>query len=251
MAPQPRMWELAVYIYVRVMDSEAYDANGPDSGTCRIKSRLEQASGEPCLVVPYERFDMALVRQLQPRAIAMSGFGNHWQSYKVPSFYGMDDVLHQADLPIICFCGSHQLLGFSFNLDLHRTPLLEDEPMRHLAPDEEPRRPAGSSAYDLSDYFVAEGFYHTGRIADDPLFRGLPQPMLMRCSHYCEVKTLPPGFVRLAESAHCHIEAMKHESRPLYGTQFHPEAYEAPHFHGRTLLENFAAIVRDFWRDKP
>ncbi|MHB0874646.1 MAG: glutamine amidotransferase-related protein [Anaerolineae bacterium] len=240
-----------MYIYVRVMDSDAYDATGPDAGSSRIKARLEQASGVPCLIVPYERFDLALVQQLKPRAIAMSGFGNHWQTYKVPSFWGMDEVLHQADLPIICFCGSHQLLGFSFNRDLRHTALLEDEPMRRLAPGEEPRRASGSSAYDLSDYFVADGFYYVHRLLDDPLFRGLPEEMLMRCSHFCEVKTLPPGFVRLATGAHCDIEAMRHETRPLYGTQFHPEAYEAPHFHGRTLLENFAAIVDDFWRDKP
>jgi hypothetical protein len=248
MAAQPSQWEPAMYIYVRVMGSEAYDANGPDAGSSRIKARLEQASGEPCLIVPYQRFDMALVRRLEPRAIAMSGFGNRWQSYDVPSFWGMDEVLHQADLPIICFCGSHQLLGFSYNRDLHRTAVLEDEAMRRLAPGEEPRRATGSPDYDLSDYFVAEGFYHIQRLVDDPLFRGLPEQMLMRCSHYCEVKKLPKGFELLASSGHCRIEAMRHEEKPVYSTQFHPEAFEAPFFHGRKLLENFAVIVDRFWK---
>lgn len=240
-----------MYIYVRVMDSGTYDESGPDAGTCRVKSRLEQASGEPCLVVPYERFDLALVRKLKPRAIVMSGFGGWWHTMKVASFWGMDEVLHQADLPIICFCGSHQLLGFSFNLDLRQTSQLEDEFMRDLAPDEEPRRAGTSATHDPSCQYLADGFYFIRRLVDDPLFRDLPNPMLMRCSHYCEVKTLPPGFVKLASSAHCDIEAMRHESRPLYGTQFHPEAYEAPHFHGRTLLRNFAAIVDAFWQARP
>ena len=120
--------------------------------------------------------------------------------------------------------------------------------MRLLEPGEEPMRAASGTAYDLSRHFLAEGFYHINKLRADPLFRGLPEPMVMRCSHYCEVKQLPPGFVKLATSAHCGIEAMRHDERPLYSTQFHPEAYEAPHLHGRTLLKNFAAIVDDFWQ---
>ena len=69
----------------------------------------------------------------------------------------------------------------------------------------------------------------------------------MRCWHYCEVKTLPPDFQLLASSGHSRIAAMRHADKPLYGTQFHPEAYAAPFFHGRTLLQNFARIVDHFW----
>jgi GMP synthase-like glutamine amidotransferase len=237
-----------MYIYVRVQDRESYYSAGPEG---RIKARLELASGEPCLVVPHFAFDMRLVQELRPRAIAMSGFGNHFQSYDVKLFLGMDDAMRHADLPIICFCGSHQLLGFAFNGDLSATERLYDEPMRRLEPDEEmPRRPQGSPEYDLSGYFVAEGFYPIRKVKEDPLFAGLPETMIMRCSHYCEVKRLPPGFELLATGGHCRIEAMRHVDRPLYGTQFHPEAYERPFFDGRTLLENFAAIVDDFWRQR-
>ena len=214
----------------------------------RVKARLEQASGERCLIVPYQEFDMAVVTELRPRAIAMSGFGGHFQQRKVEWFLGMNEVLHQADLPILCFCGSHQVLGFCFNQDLTQTALLEDEPMRRIGPEEDlPRRARQSPDVDLSAFFVADGFYPIWRVKDDPLFRGLPEVMTMRCAHYCEVKRLPPEFELLASSKHCAIEAMRHRQRPLYGTQFHPEAYEAPFFEGRTLLENFCQIVRDFW----
>ena len=81
----------------------------------------------------------------------------------------------------------------------------------------------------------------------DPLFRGLKETMVMRCAHYCEVKKLPRDFELLATGEHCRVEAMRHRDRPLWGTQFHPEAYEAPFLDGRTLLENFARIVNDFW----
>jgi GMP synthase-like glutamine amidotransferase len=234
-----------MYIFVAVQEKEHYYANGPSG---RTKARLELASEERCLVVPYQEFDMALVQDLKPRAIVMGGFGGHFQSRKVEWFLGINDVIHQADLPILCFCGSHQVLGFSFNRDLQRVKQLRDEPIRKIKPNEGfPRRAQGDPKFDLSGYFVAEGFFPITRIKPDPLFRGLPKKMIMRCSHYCEVKRLPPSFELLASSAHCRIEAMRHQDKLLYGTQFHPEAYEAPFSHGRRLLENFANIVRDFW----
>jgi GMP synthase (glutamine-hydrolysing) len=237
-----------VFIYVTVQERESYYQHGPSG---QVKARLEQASGEPCLIVPYQEFSMRTVRELGPRAIAMSGFGGHFQSRKVEWFFGMDEVLHEADLPIICFCGSHQLLGFSYSRDLRKTRALRDQPMRKLTGQEDlPRRPQGDPAYDLSRYFVADGFYPITKVKDDPLFAGLPKTMIMRCAHYCEVKKLPPGFELLATSGHCKIEAMRHLSKPLYGTQFHPEAYEKPFLHGRTLLRNFARIVDRFWRKR-
>jgi len=240
-----------MYLYIHVLEREAYYQGGPDS---QVKVRLEEASGERCLVVPYQEFDLSVVHELRPRAVAMSGFGGHWQDREVEWFWGMDEVLHKADLPIICFCGSHQLLGFSFTRDLHQTqpsggcgatpqPVLCDEPMRKLSPEYEHPRQAG----DLAEYFVAEGFYPIRRTKDDPLFDSLSGTMVMRCWHYCEVKELPPEFELLATSGHCRIEAMRHRSRPLYGTQFHPEAYEDPFLDGRTLLHNFARIVDGFW----
>lgn len=240
-----------MYIYVLVEEKEEYYREGAGSNSGRIKAHIEEASGERCLIVPFEEFDMKAVKELNPRAITMSGFGNHWQTYRVESFLGMDEVLHNADIPIICFCGSHQLLAYSFNKDLKNTALLEDEPMRKMVPEEDlPRRGKNSPRFDVSDYYIADGFFPVRKIKDDPLFAGLPDIMYMRCAHYCEVKQLPKDFEILASTGHCKIEAMKHTSRPLYGTQFHPELYAEPFFDGKKLLENFAAIVDAFWSDK-
>lgn len=238
-----------MYIYVIVQERREYYAHGISASAGLTKVRLEQASGEPCLVVPYQEFSLNLANELKPRAVVLGGFGKHFQSRKVASFYGLDEVLHHADLPILGICGSHQLMGFSFARNLHKIKRLADQPMRKLTGQEAgvPRKGQGSSDYDLSGYYVADGFFPVRRVKEDPLFKGLPKTMLMRCGHYCEVKALPPGFVRLASSAHCRIEAMRHRDRPLYGVQFHPEKYEAPFFHGRRLLENFAEIVSQFW----
>lgn len=234
-----------MYLFMTVTESERYYASGPSGA---LKARLEEASGERCLIVPYQEMSMAVVEELRPRAIAMSGFGGHFQDREIEWFYGANDVLHNADLPMLCFCGSHQLLGFCYSHDLRRLKQLRDQPLRKLRRGEHwPRRPCGDPRYDLSGFLVAEGFMPIRRVKSDPLFAGLPGTMIMRCSHYCEVKKLPEGFELLASSDHCRIEAMRHKDKPLYGTQFHPEAYAEPFLHGKKLLANFAVIVDGFW----
>ena len=60
---------------------------------------------------------------------------------------------------------------------------------------------------------------------DDPdeIFNGLPDTFVAWESHNDEVTELPDGFVPLAHSDNCAIQAMKHKEKPLYGLQFHPE----------------------------
>ena len=74
-----------MYIFVWVQEQEEYYRSGGDA---RIKARFEQASGERCLVVPYQEFNMEVVRQYQPRAIAMSGFGGTFSSARYPGSWG-------------------------------------------------------------------------------------------------------------------------------------------------------------------
>ena len=237
-----------MYLFVLFQERESYYADGPSG---RVKARLEEASGERCLIVPYQEFDLAVVNELRPRAIAMSGFGGHFQDRKIQWFFGVNEVLHRAEVPMLCFCGSHQLMGYCFNGDIHKAKVLRDNSMRKIKPTQElPRRACANPKYDLSSYFVADGFFPIRQVKADPLWAGLPKVMTLRCSHYCEVRKLPRDFELLAAGGHCRIEAMRHRTRPLYGTQFHPEAYEAPFFHGRTLLRNFARIVDTFWVEK-
>ena len=58
---------------------------------------------------------------------------------------------------------------------------------------------------------------------EDYFFKGLPTEFVAWESHNDEVTEVPWGFVKLAHSDNCQIQAMKHTSKPLYGLQFHPE----------------------------
>lgn len=68
--------------------------------------------------------------------------------------------------------------------------------------------------------------------------------------HHQAVRKLAPGFKVAARSAEGVIEAIEHESLPLYGVQFHPERITGEGWDSRTpdfapLFERFVEIVKE------
>ena len=72
---------------------------------------------------------------------------------------------------------------------------------------------------------------------DDVLFNSLPENFIVWMSHGDSVTKLPSGFHSIASSDNCNNVAMKHESLPIYGLQFHPEVHHTQF--GKNILENF------------
>ncbi len=68
------------------------------------------------------------------------------------------------------------------------------------------------------------------------LFAGVPAEMVVWMSHGDQVKAAN-GFVALAETDTCPVAAVRHESRPIFGLQFHPEVTHTPQ--GGAILRNF------------
>ncbi len=78
------------------------------------------------------------------------------------------------------------------------------------------------------------------------LFRNLSQPLeVMRYHSYVvEKKTLPHALEITAESLEDgEIMAIKHQSLPLYGVQFHPESIGTTE--GRNVIRNFLEGIRE------
>ncbi len=73
----------------------------------------------------------------------------------------------------------------------------------------------------------------------DPLFAGLESPAerSVWMSHGDRVLRLADGFRTLASSESSPFAAVRHDERPLYGIQFHPEVVHTEG--GETLLANF------------
>lgn len=225
-----------VLIYI---DLNTFDEYRRGDGRFQHKLRFEELSGEPCMVLNYTQITPELISELAPKALILSGFGRSFQDYDLRSFYPLNDLLHQTTIPTLAICGSHQLIGFFFNLDIRKVECLEDQPMRKLRPGEPDPSP---TAYHPG-YYKEEGFYPITIVKDDPLFEGLSNPFWARESHYCEVKQLPPNFELLASTPECRIQAMRHCNKPLYGTQFHPEAYVDAYPDGKRILENFFKLA--------
>ncbi|HSG46985.1 MAG TPA: aminodeoxychorismate/anthranilate synthase component II [Longimicrobiales bacterium] len=88
----------------------------------------------------------------------------------------------------------------------------------------------------------------TGRIRHDgsALFAGIPTEFAVTRYHslVTDASVLPSALVPIAWSTdpadQGEIQAMRHESLPLWGVQFHPESLFSEH--GKTLLENFLSL---------
>jgi GMP synthase (glutamine-hydrolysing) len=74
---------------------------------------------------------------------------------------------------------------------------------------------------------------------DDPLVGSLAPETRVWASHADEVKRVPEGFVRTAESDVCEVEAMSDPGRELYGVQWHPEVAHTAE--GEAVFANFIA----------
>jgi GMP synthase (glutamine-hydrolysing) len=55
---------------------------------------------------------------------------------------------------------------------------------------------------------------------------------------------MPEGFIQLARSNICECEAMRHEDRPIFGVQWHPEVAHTEK--GEQLLTNFFEVCENY-----
>ena len=85
--------------------------------------------------------------------------------------------------------------------------------------------------------------YEIEILHDDPIFEGFDESLVVKESHFCEVKKLPEGFVHLARNENSTIQAIRHTERPIYGTQFHPEQWTEEFQDGKRFMQNFFRIA--------
>ena len=123
------------------------------------------------------------------------------------------DLIRKLDRPILGICFGHQLIGAAY----------------------------GSEVVDLG-HTVRE-FKEVKLVGSDPLFEGLPSSIRVSESHRQALTRVPQGFRLLAESATSQVEAIGHQTRPIYGLQFHPERSDEMHPHGRIILQNFLRLA--------
>jgi len=83
----------------------------------------------------------------------------------------------------------------------------------------------------------------------DDLLDGVPAEIDVWMSHGDQVAQIDRGFIPLAATETCPIAAVRHESLPVWGLQFHPEVTHTPL--GASILRNFVITIcgcRGTWR---
>jgi GMP synthase-like glutamine amidotransferase len=186
-----------------------------------------EASGSPCEAVHYRQVSWARAREQQLQAIAISGNTTDWADYDWQTFGPLFELVQSGQFPTIGLCGGHQLIGLMYGARCAA--------IRPLAPSEPD---AGGFA---PGWYKELGFQPVHVVKDDPLFAGLGQDPVFLESHYWEIKDVPQGFDLLASTAAVRVQVIRHQTLPIYGTQFHPEASTADYPDGFQLLRNFFA----------
>jgi GMP synthase-like glutamine amidotransferase len=139
-------------------------------------------------------------------------------------------MVRESNIPIIAFCGGFHQAYLAYGgkcADMRRLNPGETDPNPKYAPGR------------LKEW----GFTKVKVVKKDPLFEGLGDELDMLEQHVSECRELPPDFELLASTDVCRVQAIKHKTKLLYATQFHPEAYEEGHMDGKRLLQNFFKIA--------
>jgi GMP synthase (glutamine-hydrolysing) len=179
-------------------------------------------AGDEILTEPFPAVSLKRVESLQPSHIILSGQSHPWDSYPPPSLAGVFEVIRRTTLPVLGVCGGHQQMALAFGAPIGL--------MARLEPGE---GYAGAKR--------ERGFFPV-QTSGEGIFKHLPTEITVWHSHFDEVKELPESFTATASNETCKIQAMAHESKPLFGVQFHPELFTDEHPEGRKVLENFLKL---------
>jgi GMP synthase (glutamine-hydrolysing) len=177
--------------------------------TARLRRRLEATSGRPVEVVHYtDARDLG-----KAEAIVMSGSASPWAAHDPAQLDRLGEVVTASRRPVLGICAGMQLLG----------------------------RFAGGRVDHAAESEIGE--LPVDILEQDGLFRGLGSQARVFQYHGDELLDLPAGFRLLASSPSCRIQALAHEERGWWGTQFHPESYRSANPDGARILTNFFELA--------
>lgn len=205
--------------------------------TLDIKYKLEELSGESCLIVHYERLTPLLVQNVGAKAVLISGNRTEFQFYEEEKLAGLRAIFREATLPTMGFCGGAQMMAETFG-----------SKAAAIDPTEVGNMMDGDSWKERTHEY---GFLPINQTQYHPFFDGLEQSFVVMEAHYWEIKQIPDGFVNYAETAVTPLQFLAHQSLPLFAVQFHPELWDETHQDGRLFLQNFFEYAKAHNRGEP
>ena len=176
---------------------------------------LTRCTGERPEMVDYRSRDLLdLVIHRSPDLAILTGSNFMLSKSDTQTVFQQEmDLVRKLDIPLLGICFGHQLIGVAY----------------------------GSKVTDLGQ--TVRAFKEVRLLSNDPVFEGLPETIRVSESHRQALASVPNGFRHLAESSTSRVEAMVHETRPMYGLQFHPERSDDKNPHGQLIIQNFVRLV--------
>jgi GMP synthase-like glutamine amidotransferase len=215
--------------------------------TLETKYRLEDISGEHCLILDYRRASPSTLDELDPLAVVVGGNYTGFQHFTKKDLAGLERVFMTKARPMLAVCGGFQLMarvhgGRLGAMGSDRTPSGREP--RDTDTPLPPELDSGARPTEGPEADCERGFLPVRVVRPHPLFDGFPTHAVVYQLHGGEVKQPPDEFTVIAGSERCRIQAVVHSSAPVYGVQFHPECYDDTHPDGRRLLANFFRLAR-------
>lgn len=155
--------------------------------------------------LPFFEVDQKVIKDF--KGIIISGAPILITEEEMTPFVEQIQWVKKVEIPVLGICFGHQLLGLAF-------------------------RAFGDRMKECRDMNEIEAF------VDCPILSRLPDVFDMQEDH-CECISIPDEFELVANSDECINEVMQHQSRPLFGVQFHPETSGN---YGHILIENFIEL---------
>jgi len=178
------------------------------------------------LSVPHYEVSLEMVNNLKkkPVAIVLSGNNAGYQNLPMFEYNGNYELIRKCEIPIIGICCGHQLTVMAYGYTYARSMGWED-----------------ITSLDLEEYRKMTPIMIPMNIKKkDPVFKGIPDPFTAVEIHGWAVAHLPEDYEVLATSTY--IQALKSNSKFLYGEQFHAEI-KVPYNQGTPYLVNFLTMA--------
>lgn len=158
-------------------------------------------------IIIRDKLTLELINQIKPTSIMISPGPGNTKDCDI-----IKKIIHDYYqlIPIIGICLGHQIIANAFGSNIIKAPM----PMH--------------------------GKISKIRHSQSGIFTNLPNPLKVTRYHSLIIDKVPDDFIITATTNDGIIMAIEHKSLPIYGVQFHPEAYLTEC--GLTLLENFVRI---------
>jgi GMP synthase (glutamine-hydrolysing) len=171
----------------------------------------------------------AWLREENADALVLSG-SDRSVTEALPWMLEEEDLLRAcvgAQVPVLAVCFAHQVLGKAFGADVVVG-------RKHI------------------------GLFPIVPLGNDAAFAGLGPAVVVPEQHGDRLSRVPDGFLLIATSDYCEVQAIRHSRAPVYGMQFHPcygedvldydDAWKDTGLRGRfrhdggTILDNVARV---------